>query len=111
VTTSFSPTTLDRERHKEAIPSRGQPAPHIPPRHQPAHRIATDTGAIEIARRLAQEFALESPERDRERRLPIGEIDRFSAVPAFRPRHSPKSPRSSHQRTRASAKYRRITST
>jgi SfnB family sulfur acquisition oxidoreductase len=43
-----------------------------------AHRIRSDAEAIEIARRLAGEFAKEASERDRERRLPVVELDLFS---------------------------------
>ena len=71
-------TSVDRKLHIEAIPSRGRPAPHIPPRHTRAHRISTDAEAIEVAQVLAADFAREAIERDRERRLPIAEIDRFS---------------------------------
>jgi SfnB family sulfur acquisition oxidoreductase len=71
-------TSNDRKLHKDAIPSRGRPAPHISPRRAPAHRIETDAEAIETANRLAEEFAVEATERDRERRLPIAEVDRFS---------------------------------
>jgi SfnB family sulfur acquisition oxidoreductase len=74
----ISAATGDRERHKAAIPAHGRPAPHIPPRSKAAHRISTDAEAIEIAQRLADEFAVGSAERDRERRLPIDEIEGFS---------------------------------
>jgi SfnB family sulfur acquisition oxidoreductase len=71
-------TSVDRKLHRDAIPSRGRPAPHIPPRRSPAHRIGGDREAIEIANALAAEFAVEAADRDRERRLPIAEIERFS---------------------------------
>jgi SfnB family sulfur acquisition oxidoreductase len=45
---------------------------------EPAHVIASDAEAIEIAHRLAADFAKEASERDRDRRLPIAELDRFS---------------------------------
>lgn len=71
-------TNVDRKLHRDAIPSRVRPAPHIPPRREPARRIASDGEAIAIAQDLAKEFALEAADRDRERRLPIAEIERFS---------------------------------
>jgi SfnB family sulfur acquisition oxidoreductase len=43
-----------------------------------AHRIGSDAEALAIARELAAEFAIEAAERDRERRLPAKELDRFS---------------------------------
>ena len=71
-------TSVNRKLHIEAIPGRGRPAPHIPPRRTPARRITTDAEAIEVAQALAADFAREAADRDRERRLPIAEIDRFS---------------------------------
>ncbi|KPY48614.1 Acyl-CoA dehydrogenase [Pseudomonas viridiflava] len=47
-----------------------------PPR---AHVIASDAEAIEVARTLAVRFAEEASVRDRERRLPVAELDEFSA--------------------------------
>jgi SfnB family sulfur acquisition oxidoreductase len=43
-----------------------------------AHRIGSDAEALAVARQLADEFAVEAAERDRERRLPAEELDRFS---------------------------------
>src|ERR1700677_3822400 len=43
-----------------------------------AHRIASDIEALAVARELAAEFAQEAAQRDRERRLPAKELDRFS---------------------------------
>lgn len=43
-----------------------------------ARRIASDEEALGVARELAVEFAKDAAERDRERRLPVEEIDRFS---------------------------------
>lgn len=45
---------------------------------RPAHIIRSDAEAIEVAQRLAQDFAQEAVARDRERRLPWAELDRFS---------------------------------
>ncbi|RMV68581.1 hypothetical protein ALP06_200242 [Pseudomonas coronafaciens pv. atropurpurea] len=47
-----------------------------PPR---AHVISSDAEAIEVARALASQFAEEASLRDRERRLPVAELDAFSA--------------------------------
>ena len=44
-----------------------------------AHLIKTDAEAISVARALAAEFAPTASKRDRERRLPHEEIERFSA--------------------------------
>src|ERR1700678_42644 len=43
-----------------------------------AHRIASDLEALAVARELAADFAQEASQRDRERRLPAKELDRFS---------------------------------
>ena len=43
-----------------------------------AHHIASDQEALAVARDLAAEFAQEAAQRDRERRLPAKELDRFS---------------------------------
>ena len=43
-----------------------------------AYRIGSDEEALAVARQLAHEFALEAVQRDRERRLPAKELDRFS---------------------------------
>ncbi|WP_172685743.1 acyl-CoA dehydrogenase family protein, partial [Pseudomonas savastanoi] len=50
--------------------------PAAPPR---AHVIASDAEAIEVATALASRFAEEASLRDRERRLPVAELDEFSA--------------------------------
>ena len=52
----------------------------IPPfnRAPNAHRITSDAEALTIAGTLAAEFAIGASERDRERRLPAAELDRFS---------------------------------
>jgi SfnB family sulfur acquisition oxidoreductase len=44
-----------------------------------AHLIKTDAEALAVARSLAAEFAPSASERDRERRLPHAEVERFSA--------------------------------
>ena len=71
-------TQSDRRLHREAALVAGRPAPHIPPRQQKATRIASDAEAIATAKRLAAEFAVDAVARDRERRLPIHEIDKLS---------------------------------
>jgi alkylation response protein AidB-like acyl-CoA dehydrogenase len=43
-----------------------------------AHRIGSDAEVLTVARQLAGEFAIEAAERDREQRLPVEELDRFS---------------------------------
>ncbi|WP_284317035.1 SfnB family sulfur acquisition oxidoreductase [Labrys miyagiensis] len=43
-----------------------------------AHVIRSDAEAIEVAKALAAEFAVEAAQRDRDRRLPAAELDRFS---------------------------------
>jgi len=53
----------------------------FPPRPRPAkpaHLIRSDAEAIEIATKLAAEFAVDAALRDREGILPIGELDAFS---------------------------------
>jgi SfnB family sulfur acquisition oxidoreductase len=45
---------------------------------RPIPVIRSDAEALAVARQLAAEFAVEASERDRERRLPRAEIDRFS---------------------------------
>ncbi|GAA5231603.1 SfnB family sulfur acquisition oxidoreductase [Verticiella sediminum] len=42
------------------------------------HRIGDDAEAIELARALAEDFALEARTRDQERRLPYAEVERYS---------------------------------
>ncbi|MBB4402865.1 MULTISPECIES: SfnB family sulfur acquisition oxidoreductase [Rhizobium/Agrobacterium group] len=71
-------TTTDRKLHREAALTSGKPAPHIPPRRTKAHIIKDDAEAIAVAEELARVFAAGAAERDRERRLPLAEIERFS---------------------------------
>lgn len=68
----------DRTLHRQAALVSGKPAPHIPPRRAPARRIRDDAEALSVARELAAEFRVGAAERDRERRLPVAEIERFS---------------------------------
>jgi len=44
----------------------------------PAHRIGSDAEALTVAAALARDFAIEADERDRTRRLPVAELERFS---------------------------------
>lgn len=44
----------------------------------PAHVIADDAQALAVAHRIASDFRAEAPLRDRDRRLPYAELDRFS---------------------------------
>jgi len=47
--------------------------------HYTAHLIRSDAEAIAVATELAQRFAVDASVRDRERRLPLAELDEFSA--------------------------------
>ena len=58
-----------------AVPPPDAPAFDL---HPDAHRIGSDAEALDVARTLAADFALEAAERDRTRRLPAAELDRFS---------------------------------
>jgi SfnB family sulfur acquisition oxidoreductase len=71
-------STLERRQHQAHAPQFSRPAPHIPPRREAAYRIKDDAEAILVARNLAAQFREGAVERDRERRLPIAEIDQFS---------------------------------
>ncbi|WP_374265666.1 SfnB family sulfur acquisition oxidoreductase [Zoogloea sp.] len=61
-------------------PRVNSPEPFAPrPRPaQPAYLIRSDAEAIEVARRLAAEFIVEAPLRDREGILPLVEVDAYS---------------------------------
>lgn len=71
-------TAQDRQLHAAYAPQRARPAPHIPPRGVAARRIDSDAEAIKVAKELADAFAPGAAERDRERRLPIDELDAYS---------------------------------
>jgi SfnB family sulfur acquisition oxidoreductase len=71
-------STAERRQHQAHAPQFSRPAPHIPPRREAAYRIKDDAEAILIARNLAAQFREGAAERDRERRLPVAEIDQFS---------------------------------
>lgn len=60
-------------------PSFNRPGQAHPAPRSPAHIIRSDAEAIEVAHRLAEDFAREAALRDRERRLPWEELERFSA--------------------------------
>ncbi|MEJ5059986.1 acyl-CoA dehydrogenase family protein [Pseudomonas sp. MYb330] len=53
--------------------------PHRSAHMSPAHVIRSDAEAIAVAQKLAARFAVDASVRDRERRLPVGELDEFSA--------------------------------
>jgi SfnB family sulfur acquisition oxidoreductase len=55
-----------------------EPFAPLPRARQPAHVVRSDAEAIEIAHRLAAEFAEGAAERDREGLLPIAQIEAFS---------------------------------
>ena len=65
-----------RPAHRVNTPDEGFP-PRPRPR-QPAHVITSDAEAVEIAHRLAADFAKDAALRDREGLLPIDELDAFS---------------------------------
>lgn len=67
-------------RDLQNLPRVNSPLPFAPrPRPTtPAHRIRSDEEAIAVARRLAEAFAVDASLRDRERLLPVDEIDAFS---------------------------------
>ncbi|MCF1480821.1 MULTISPECIES: SfnB family sulfur acquisition oxidoreductase [Rhizobium/Agrobacterium group] len=71
-------STTDRTLHRQAALTAGRPAPHIPPRRIKAHVIKDDAEAIAVAKELARDFAVGAAERDRQRRLPVAEIERLS---------------------------------
>ncbi|OAP38266.1 SfnB family sulfur acquisition oxidoreductase [Sinorhizobium glycinis] len=52
--------------------------PAVPRPSEPAHVIRSDSEAIEVAKKLAAEFAPGSAARDRERIWPVQELDAFS---------------------------------
>ncbi len=61
-------------------PALSRPDPDSPvfDLHPDAHRIGSDAEALAVARDLAAEFEAGAAERDRDRRLPAAELDRFS---------------------------------
>jgi len=59
------------------IPQSASPAPTFDLEPH-AHVIRGDAAAIDIAKTLAGEFAIDAAKRDRERILPAAELDRFS---------------------------------
>lgn len=71
-------TSIDRQLHLAAIPASGRAAPHISPRRWTAHRIRSDAEALEVATALAADFRNSSAVRDRNRALPLAEVERYS---------------------------------
>lgn len=70
--------SADDLRHAPRV---NTPQADFPPRPRPtspAHVVRSDAEAIEIANRLAEEFAVDAALRDREGILPIAELDAFS---------------------------------
>lgn len=63
-----------------APPSTSTPAgiPGVARPRELARILKSDAEAIEVAQKLAQEFAVGAAERDRERRWPVAELDAFS---------------------------------
>jgi SfnB family sulfur acquisition oxidoreductase len=68
----------DRSLHFAHAPKQARPAPHIPARRTKAHRIRSDAEAIAVAKEVAAQIAPGAVDRDRERRLPIPEIELYS---------------------------------
>ena len=66
-----TPTTRVRVNSPEPFAPRPRPA-------SPAHVIRSDAQALEIARRLSAEFAVEASLRDSEGYLPLAELDAYS---------------------------------
>ncbi|WP_062118728.1 SfnB family sulfur acquisition oxidoreductase [Aureimonas sp. AU40] len=66
------------ELRQTALDTRHLFEPPAAPPVAPAHVIASESEALEIARTLAGEFRAGASDRDRERRLPWSELDRFS---------------------------------
>lgn len=71
---------MNAPRDIEHLPRVNSTAPFAPRPlpTTPAHRIQNDAEAIEVARRLAQAFAADASLRDRERLLPVEEVEAFS---------------------------------
>jgi SfnB family sulfur acquisition oxidoreductase len=65
----------DMQASPRAVAGAAPPSFNLAPN---ARRIASDAEALTVARELAAELAVEAAERDRERRLPAAELDRFS---------------------------------
>lgn len=63
--------TVNTETARKAVPPVPRPA-------EPAHIIRSDAEAIEVAEKLAVEFAKEAALRDRDRIWPVKELDAFS---------------------------------
>ena len=70
-------TTTPADTARERV-NTAQPFPALPRPSQPAHVIRSDAEAVEVARRLAPEFAVEASLRDSEGYLPIAELDSYS---------------------------------
>lgn len=71
-------TTNATARPLNLEPAPGEPGWVPSPPAVPTHVIRDDAEAIAVAERLKPLFAAEAKERDRERRLPFGEVDLYS---------------------------------
>jgi SfnB family sulfur acquisition oxidoreductase len=71
----MSTTQLEPQRPRV---NTSAPFAALPRPTAPAHLIRSDAEAIEVARRLSREFAVEASLRDQEGYLPIAEIDAYS---------------------------------
>ncbi|HYQ39783.1 MAG TPA: acyl-CoA dehydrogenase family protein, partial [Pseudomonas sp.] len=72
------------QRRASAAPGSTAPVSHANPRPHPldpagVRVIRSDAEAIAVAQALAADFAQSAAERDRERRLPWDELDRYTA--------------------------------
>ncbi len=61
-----------------SVPPSTRPVPPLAPRQQPATRLRTDADAIAAAHRFAETIAKGAAARDRERRLPMAEMELYS---------------------------------
>lgn len=68
--------TASRQQHPDSTAPAGVPG--YPRPAQPAHIIQSDEEAIRVAIELAAQFVHSAAERDRDRILPIAELDAFS---------------------------------
>ena len=71
----MSTTQLESQRPRV---NTSAPFAALPRPSAPAHIIRSDAEALEVARRLSREFAVEASLRDQEGYLPIAEIDAYS---------------------------------
>jgi SfnB family sulfur acquisition oxidoreductase len=73
---ALTESTIDHIQHPRV--NSADPVPPRPVPSSPAHVIKSDAEAIEIATRLAGDFAKDAALRDREGLLPLAEVDAYS---------------------------------